>query len=397
MRNLWLVARAEYRRMVMRRSFLLATLGLPVFIGIVMAISIIAGEGGADERPFGYVDEAGIFRGLQPAQFGPLPAIPYPDQASAQAALADGRIQAFYVVPADYRRTGEVRQYYWNRAPQGQVNSQFKSMLRAALVADQPPERREPLLRGVNIVMQTASTGQAVGAAEVLRIVLPFLAGMFFVFVVMGSSGYMLQAVTTEKENRMVEVMFTSLSPVQLIGGKAVGLMGVALTQVGIWVAALAVGLFFLGRQFGFLSEIAIDGRFLGMVALYFLPTYALVAGMMITVGSMVTELQHGQQVAGVLNLLFIVPFFFFVFVFTNPDHPLLVALTLFPTTAFMAVAMRWGVTTIPAWQIALGWGLLVVAAVAMVWLASKVFRAGMLRYGQPLSLRSLGAVLRTS
>lgn len=395
MRNLWLVARAEYRRMVMRRSFLLATLGLPLFIGLVMVVSVFAGQGTTDDRPFGYVDKAGIFAGMDPSQFEPLPVIAYPDEASARAALAAGQIQAFYVISADYLQTGEVQQYYWNRTPQDRVNGQFKYMLRSALLGDQRPEWHDVLLWGPNITMQAATTGEAVGAGDVLRMILPLVVGMFFVFVVMGSSGYLLQAVTTEKENRMVEVMFTSLSPAQLIGGKALGLMGVALTQIGVWVAALTIGLFFVGREFGFLGDIRMDWRFLGVVALYFLPTYALVAGLMITLGSMVTELQQGQQIAGVLNLLFIAPFFFFVFVFTNPNHPLLIALTLFPTTAFMAVAMRWGVTVIPAWQIALGWSLLVATALATVWLASRVFRVGMLRYGQPLTLRNLGGLLR--
>ncbi len=397
MRNFWLVAQAEYRRMVVRRSFVLATIGMPVFIGVVMAVSILASQGTTDDRPFGYVDSAGILAVADAPGFGPLPVIPYADEAAARSDLEAGRIQAFYVVPADYVQTGAVQQYYWSKAPQGRVGSQFRAMLSAALVADQPSESRDALLRGVGITMLSAEAGEEMGANEVLRIILPLLVGMFFVFVVMGSAGYLLQAVTTEKENRMVEVMFTSLSPTQLIGGKALGLMGVALTQIGLWLTALFVGLMILSRQVDFLSGVTVDWRFFGVVALYFLPTYALVAGMMITLGSMVTELQQGQQIAGVINLLFLVPFFLFVFIFTNPNSPLLVALTLFPTTAFMAVAMRWGVTTIPLWQLAGGWLILVAAAATMIWVAARVFRIGMLRYGQPLSLRGLGSALRAS
>lgn len=395
MRNLWLVAKAEYRRLVVRRSFVLATIGMPVFIGIVMAISILAGRGTVDDRPFGYVDRAGILAAVDAQDAGPLQAIGYEDEAAARIALETGQIQAFYVVPTNYLRTGEVQQYYWSKAPQGRVNGQFRYMLSVALVAGQPPESRDALLRGVGVTLHSAEAGEEMGAREAARIILPLLVGMFFVFVVMGSAGYLLQAVTTEKENRMVEVMFTSLSPTQLIGGKALGLMGVALTQIGIWLVALFIGLFFLSRQVDFLGGVTVDWRFFGVVALYFLPTYALVAGMMITLGSIVTEIQQGQQIAGVVNLLFIAPFFFFVFVFTNPDHPLLVGLTLFPTTALMAVAMRWGVTTIPLWQLAGGWLSLVVTAAAMIWVAARVFRTGMLRYGQPLSLRGLGSVLR--
>jgi ABC-2 type transport system permease protein len=145
-----------------------------------------------------------------------------------------------------------------------------------------------------------------------------------------------------------------------------------------------------------FFRAIHIDPTFLLLMVLYFLPTYALVAGIMITLGSMVTEQQQGQQIAGMINLLFLAPFFVFVFVFTNPDGPLMVAMTLFPTTAFMTVAMRWGVTTVPVWQLALGWTLLVGTAAFMVVVASRVFRVGMLQYGQPISLRTVADIART-
>ncbi len=79
--------------------------------------------------------------------------------------------------------------------------------------------------------------------------------------VVMSSGGYLLQAVTTEKENRMVEVMMTSVSPLQLIGGKALGLIGVALTQIGVWLVALAVALVWGSTQVSWLRDISFPAR----------------------------------------------------------------------------------------------------------------------------------------
>ena len=228
-----------------------------------------------------------------------------------------------------------------------------------------------------------------------LGFLLPLFVGVFFVFVVMGSAGYLLQAVTTEKENRMVEVMFTSASPFQFIAGKTLGLMAVAFTQITVWVLALVVALVVAALKVPFFRAVRIEPTFLLLMVFYFVPTYALVAGIMITLGSMVTELQQGQQIAGIVNLLFLAPFFAFIFVFTNPDSPLMVAMTLFPTTAFLTVAMRWGVTTIPAWQLALGWTLLVGSAAFMVVVATRVFRIGMLQYGQPMSLRAVANIAR--
>ena len=128
----------------------------------------------------------------------------------------------------------------------------------------------------------------------------------------------------------------------------------------------------------------------LGIAAVYFIPAYALVAGIMIAIGSMVTETRQGQQIASIVNLSFTLPFFFVALMVANPNSPLLVALTLFPTTAFLTVIMRWSLTLVPAWQMVLSWLLLVTTAGLSVWVAGRVLRAGMLRYGQRLDLRAI-------
>lgn len=398
MRNLLLIARAEYARLVKQRSFLLATLGVPLLIGIVSAVSaLVAVNSVADTGPFGVVDHAALLGDALPqaSSYAAASAVAFPDEAAARAALEAGEVQAYYVVPADYLQTQRIALYYWEQAPSDGVSGQFNRLLRAALAAQAPPEVRDRLLGGINLTYRTLKEGPQAIEQQVIGFLAPLLVGMFFVFVVMGSAGYLLQAVTTEKENRMVEVMFTSVSPLQLIGGKAVGLMGVAFTQIGIWVLALVIAVLALSRSVPFLQGIKLDPMFLLLVVLYFVPTYALVAGMMITIGSMVTDLQQGQQISGIVNMLFILPFFFFVLIFTNPNSPFLVAMTLFPTTAFMSVAMRWGMTTIPLWQLIAGWGLLVATAAFSIVVAARVFRVGMLRYGQPLNLAAVAKIAR--
>jgi ABC-2 type transport system permease protein len=130
-------------------------------------------------------------------------------------------------------------------------------------------------------------------------------------------------------------------------------------------------------------------------MALFFLPSYALISAVMVAIGGAVTELQQGQQVAGILNLFFMLPLFLTMILFQDPGHPVVVAMTLFPTTAFMTVSLRWGLGTVPLWQLGVSWVLLVATAVFMVWAAARVFRAGMLRYGQPLTLKAAVAVIR--
>jgi ABC-2 type transport system permease protein len=67
----------------------------------------------------------------------------------------------------------------------------------------------------------------------------------------------------------------------------------------------------------------------------------------------------------------------------------------LFPTSAFLTISLRWGLGTVPLWQIGVSWVLLVATTIFMVWAAARVFRTGMLRYGQPLNLKAAVAVIR--
>jgi ABC-2 type transport system permease protein len=171
--------------------------------------------------------------------------------------------------------------------------------------------------------------------------------------------------------------------------------MAVSLTQIGIWALAVVVGLI-VGAQFlEPLRTVRVPWQMLGVTVLYFFPAYALVAGLMVAIGSAVTETRQGQQIAGILNLMFSAPFFFVALIMTNPDSPVLVALTLFPTTALVTIIVRWSLSLVPLWQMVASWVLLVASAGLSVWAAARILRVGMLSYGQRLSLRAVWRAVR--
>ncbi|OQA44115.1 MAG: ABC-2 family transporter protein [Chloroflexi bacterium ADurb.Bin325] len=400
MRNIWLVARNEYARMARRRSFILATLGVPLLILGVMGVSILVSirSDRPDPRPIGFVDLAAAYPTLAPRQAyagdNDVTVRVFAADEAARAALAAGEIQAYYIIPQDYETSHRVQARYWKTAPSSRVDALFRRFLRASLVQDQPEDVQMQLLRGVTFDARMVKGGRPVEGGNEAEFVFALVLSMFFVFVVMASGGYLLRAVSTEKENRTVEVMFTSVSPLQLIAGKALGLMAVALTQIGVWVVTLLVAAGVVSRFVDFLRDFVVPWNLAGVMLLYFLPTYALVAGMMILIGSVFTDMQQSQQIAGVINMVFMVPIFFLMLVFTSPNSPLMVALTLIPTTAFLTVALRWAVTAIPAWQLIVGWLGVVATAMFSLWVAARVFRIGMLQYGQNLDLRRLVGIV---
>jgi len=401
MPKLWIIAKHEYLKITRKRSFVLGTLAMPMFFVAIMAFAVIMVVASEDQRPIGYVDHAGLLVAvtqLPPVTDGPQPVDlrAFSDQAQAQAALDAKQIQAYYVLPADYLTSHNAQLIYWDKTPSASAQRRFDNLVRANLVAALPTEIAQRAQSTVDLTARSADGQQEVSGESFINVLIPFFIGLFFSIVVLSSGTYMLEAVTDEKENRTIEVMTTSLTPGQLIGGKATGLMAVALTQIGILAFTIFVAIL-IGAQFiEALQAIRIPWSMFITLALFFLPTFALIAGMMITIGSMVTETRQGQQIAGALNMLFMLPFFFIVVFFSAPNSTLATILTIFPTTSFLTIALRWSMTTIPMWELILAWILVTGSAAAMIWIASRVFHMGMLSYGQRLDVKTVVRALRT-
>jgi ABC-2 type transport system permease protein len=402
MRKAFLVGKHEYLKMVRKRSFLLGTLGIPLLIVVATAVAILVSVHGGSSAPIGYVDHAGILNpavqqsgGNDGAGGNSVEIRAYPDEAAARAALEAQGIQAYYVIPKDYIATGTIQLYYWADAPGTAVQTKFDNFLRTNLAKDLPDAVARRVSRGFDLTIRSADGHREVKQSDFFVLFMPFVAGMFFLFAVMTSAQYLMRAVSDEKENRTMEILVSSLTPTQLIGGKAVGLICVALTQLLIWVAATVIGLGVAARFFPPLLTLKVPWGLVLVSVIYFLPSFMLIAGMMVAIGSVFTEYQEGQQVAGVLNTLFVLPYFAIVVFFFDPNGPLPVLLTLFPPTAYISITMRWGMGVVPPWQIVLSLLLLVGAALFAMRVAARVFRAGMLSYGRRLSLRAVVAAVR--
>ncbi len=398
MRNFWLVAKHEYRRTVFRRAFILLTLAIPLGMVALIAFVVVIEVSGENKSPLGYVDKAGVLDVSRPS----LPPIPtgievraFPDEEAALATLNRKEIQAFFVFPPDYPNTLQTDLYYLEKPPSSDVWGEFNNFVRLNLVATYPDEVQNRLLEGPNVTVHDIVSNREFSERSMINVVLPFVATFFFFIATMSASGYMLQVVAAEKENRTMEIMVTSVTPGQLIGGKTVGLLAAALTQLSIYVITIVVGLTVAAPRVEFLQQITVPWAYLGVMGLFFFPSYALIAAVMVAIGGAVTKVQEAQQVAGLLNLLFMLPMFLLMVIFENPAAPVVVFFTLFPTTAFMTISLRWGLGTVPLWQIGVSWVLLVAATIFMLWAAARIFRAGMLRYGQPLNLKAAVAVIR--
>jgi len=426
MRRLLTIARHEYGRFARRKGFLLGTLALPLAVVALVGVGILISLAGPrDDGVIGYVDNAGIL--ATSLQAPPTGAAPGREDTSADhlgtdtggtngitagestgerafahledalSALESGGVEVVYVVPPSFLEDGGLTSYFISSPPSADLDGRFRTLLRQALVSGLPENARTRLLDGPAEVIATNPEGERSRGLDPGRLFIPIAVGIFFTFAVMGTSGYLLQAVTDEKENRTVEVVTTSVSPEQLIGGKALGLIGLALTQIAVWVGFAVVALLIGGRFLEPLHSVDLPLSFIALAATFFVPSFVLAAGMVISIGASVPDFRQGQQISGLTNFLFLLPLFFLGLVFTAPDSPVLVVLSLFPTTSLLTLSFRAGVTALPFWQVAVAFVLLLFSALGALLLAPRIFRLGMLTYGRRLDRRTLRAAFRAS
>ncbi|WP_029214891.1 ABC transporter permease [Kallotenue papyrolyticum] len=393
MRTLLLVIGYEYTRHVRRRAFLLMALGLPLLL-IVLGVIIGALNWLSmyREQALGLVDQTGRFAAIEPAALDleqPLPMRVFADEAAARAAFAQGVIDAYVVIPADYLSRGQVRAV-GRRALSEAAEDQLRALLRAGLTRDLPPERRARAEDPLNLRLRTLDSAQRDGVHQGLTFALPYALALLFVITTFTTSGYLLQALSEEKENRVMELLATSLSPTQMMAGKIIGLSAVGLTQMVIWVGMAALLGLGVAWRVGWPAGWALPWGQLALGLLFFGLGYLLVASLYTIAGAATTTPQEAQPLIAPVSLVMMVPFFLLVLLLAQPNGTLAVILSLIPLTAPLTMLMRLPLADVPGWQIALSALLLLLSTLAALWLAARVMRLGMLRYGKRLSLREM-------
>ncbi len=194
-------------------------------------------------------------------------------------------------------------------------------------------------------------------------------------------------AVVEEKETRIAEILFSSARPTELMFGKLVGVGLAGLTQLAIWVGSLAALAVFLSSQADAAQTMASLPKITPLMVLYFfvyfIVGYFIYASIFALIGSMVTTVQEGGQFAFPPIMLMLIGFYFCFAVIRDPNSDLSFWVSISPLFAPLTMPVRILAEMPPFWQIALSVALNCIAIALIVWIASRVYRVGMLMYGK--------------
>jgi ABC-2 type transport system permease protein len=292
----------------------------------------------------------------------------------------------------DYFQTKDVSLFYL-KEPRGSATRQFYDFIQINLLADQPTDiaRRASLLGESVTVRSVDGSRQVPGGGPAFGIIIPILTGFAFLFLLLMSSGYLMQAVVDEKENRTMEMLTTSVSPTQLVGGKVLGIVGVSFTQLIVWTLIAILGVLIASSAgVDWFQDARLDwGSILATVALA-IPTYVLASALMTAVGATVTSAQESQSTGAVFFILHLAPLYLAWAIIRTPNAVVPLTLTFLPFTALLTVTLRNIFAAVPLWQVALSVVIQILCAIGALWLAGRALRLGMLRYGKRLNLREI-------
>ncbi len=410
MRKTLLVALREFRQHVTSRGFLLGAFATPA---ILLAIWVFGGgftygaqeepplqqvvEAEPQDAPIGYVDRAGLIQTI-PAPVPVETFRPYGDVESAQTALEQGDIAAYYVVPNDYRQTGEIERVSLRFSTAPPDVRSFRWVLVSNIFPDADAEEMSRLrwpFGGTGPTFVSVDTDEAADGRGQTLDMMPFLVTIAVMLPLFTGGGYLFQSLTREKSSRVMEILLVSLRPRQLLTGKLLGLGALILVQYVIWLGIGALALVVTRQQVGqLLAGVNLSGGEVLLVLPYALGGFGLYAALMAGIGALAEDVESTRGWIFVLTLPMMTPIYLWTAIVNAPNGPLAVILSLFPYSAPVGMLMRLTTTAVPAWQLAASLGLLLLAMAGTIWLMARLFRAQTLLSGERLSLKRFWAAL---
>ena len=416
MREVLLIARREYLERVRSRAFLMMTILFPLMIGLLLGGSIFAGKLGSGVKDIAIASNDAALAGAVAAEMQSEPAQDTPLEVIAPASDAQR---------AELNRRVEDKAldgYLWLEQKPGAEVPEVSFISRSAgdlfslggieSAVDHGLERERLVEHGVSSAEITAMTRHPdiqtmqiregrLTPSNSLKSFFGAYAMMFLIYFTVVFYGMnVARSVVEEKTSRIFEVLLSTVRPQALMAGKLLGVGAAGLTQMAIWflLVSTIVGTS-AGASLGSggLAAFGIHPQQLFFLAAYFLLGFFFYSAIAAAVGASVSSEQEIQQFSIVIVAPLTVGMVLISYIVGNPTALPVVLLSLFPPCAPIVMFLRMSSQMPPAWQIALSMVLMLLSIWAAIWVASRIYRVGILMYGKRATLPEILRWMRYS
>ena len=391
-----LLIKHEFLSTIRRKAFIILTIAFP----LIALLGILAGQvipgmitPTTTVEKVGYVDQVGIFN--QSLTENKIELVPYATADAAKTDLTKKNIKEYFVIGSDYLTTGIIQRYTLTSeiAPSSTVQTVIRDFMLNNLLKGNSEEIIARAKSPLNIASTTLTSTGTVATRQggFSALILPYIFGILLMMAIFTSSGYLLQGLGEEKENRVMEILLSSITPKQLLAGKVLGLGAAGLVQIIVWLVSANFLMKMASTTWGnVIGSLQPPPEFLILGIIYFILGYLLVAVLMAGVGSISATAREGQQMSAFFIIPVLIPIYFMALIMEHPENIVVKILTFIPITAPITVIVRLGLSEIPLWELLLSIGILILSIWGCFVLCTKLFRTYLLMYGKRPDLKEI-------
>ncbi|MBO5890037.1 MAG: ABC transporter permease [Alistipes sp.] len=414
MKKIYLIISREYLERVRKKSFIVVTLLMPLFmIGLMVAPSLMMFYGGkSEQKRIMVVDRSG----LVVDRLYSSPEVEFIDvselsksEACAQYGAESDAFGVLYIGSVVDAR--DSVQLITNSSSsimlEENISGQISAIVEQEKLLAYNIENLDQILASIETRIELSTfVNNGTGEEESMEVtssgmnyILGLILGMLLYMVIIIYGQMVLTSVVEEKASRVIDVMVTSSTPFQLMMGKILGIAAVAVTQIAIWaILVLSASKFLLpmlmpadlastndamlSAVIGTLGDAGYLATIFTYMLLFILGGFLLYASLYAAAGSAVDSVQDGQQYNTIIMMPIIISIIVMMSVFNDPNSPLAVWTSIIPFTSPIVMMARipFG---IPTWEIITSLAVLYLTFTLTTWLAAKIFRVGILMHGK--------------
>ena len=439
MNKLWLVLKREYIVRVRKRTFIIATILMPLGIAaLTIGSGVLTALGSNSKKNILVVDQSGVFENSDtPRDKLEFTFTDGEVQEMANSYASEGYDLLIHIPPFNDLSKRDVNVTYYSEDKQGiaelaRIEGVMEDAFREYKINESNIDRSVYDSFRTRVSMESADSVAEEGkksksgkVAAIIGTVLGFAMGFMMYMVVLIYGQMVMRSVMEEKISRISEVMISSIKPFQLMLGKILGVGAVGLTQLAIWMVLIPVILTIVplfipgaepadmatmtnGAEMQAVQEAASgDGFDLGLVIneffglnwllivpsfiIFFLGGYFIYSSLFGAIGSVVDEdLGEAQQFVLPIMIPVIFALLIMMSAINNPNGGLAVFGSIFPLFSPIIMPARLPFDP-PLWQVLLSITLLIGTTLLFIWLSARIYRVGILLYGKKVTFKELG------
>ena len=402
MHNLSTVIRFEIVRALKKKSFWILAITFPLMFAALFGIIFLSSKATDDaaeklkEQNFSMAitDESTL---LKPEMIAATKAqsVKATDKQSTIDRVKNGQLDAYIYYPKDLDKQS-IEVYGKDVGPF--ENSRYESVAKSLLSASVQAEV-SPVVKKV-IEGKVSSTGTIYRDGKVYdsmkEAILPGIFLVLFYFLISFFGNQMLTSTTEEKENRVIEMILTTIKARTLIVGKIISLIVLAIIQGLLIVLPALIGYLIFHDQLKLpafdLSTLPVDPLRIGIGFLVFAASFMLFTGLLVAIGAAVPTAKEAGGFFAVIMILLFVPLYAASLFVSSPDAAIVKFFSLFPLTAPIPLMLRNAIGNLSVLEASLGIAILIVSAVIIMAIGVRIFRFGALEYSRKLSLKEVFA-----